>query len=360
MIVGDIIGSNAEIYNNAVELLKELIKTPSFSGEEDKTADLILKWLAALNIKAERMDNNVWTTNKYFDAAKPSILINSHHDTVKPNNSYTNNPFEAKEKDGKLYGLGSNDAGGCLVSLMAMFVHFYEQKDLKYNLVLAATAEEENSGPKGLNSILEFLPPIDFAVAGEPTEMHLAIAEKGLLVLDGYAMGTPGHAAHENTDNAIYNAMEDAQWIRNYTFPKVSSMLGKVKMSVTQINGGEQHNIVPATCHFVVDIRVTDAYQNREVFELIDSNTKSKLEARSFDKNSSSIPVSHPIVQAGVRFGRSTYGSPTLSDQAVLKCPSLKLGPGVSTRSHSADEFICLDEITEGIELYINIFNEIL
>ena len=348
------------IPHKAIELLKQLIQTQSFSREEDETATLIEKWFAGFNIKTNRNQNNVWTTNKHFDAAKPSILLNSHHDTVKPNKAYTNDPFEAKVIDGKLYGLGSNDAGGCLVSLMVLFVHYYEQENLQYNLILAATAEEEISGKNGIASLLELLPPIDFAVVGEPTEMNLAIAEKGLLVIDGSADGISGHAAHENTENAIYNAIEDINWIRNYQFPKVSDSLGKVKMSVTQINAGSQHNVVPAECHFVIDVRVSDAYQNQEVFDIINQNTKSKVEVRSFRLNSSSIAENHPIVKAGIELGRKTYGSPTISDQALLSCPSLKLGPGKSSRSHSADEFIEIAEIEEGIKLYINIFNKIL
>ena len=346
--------------NKAIKLLKALIETPSFSKEENETALVIEKWLVEFNIKTNRNKNNVWATNKYFDSNKPSILLNSHHDTVKPNKGYTNNPFEAKEIDGKLYGLGSNDAGGCLVSLMTLFVHYYDQDNLEYNLILAATAEEEISGKNGIASLLEWLPPIDFAVVGEPTEMNLAIAEKGLMVIDGYASGISGHAAHENSENAIYNALEDINWIRTYQFPKVSDTLGKVKMNVTQINAGTQHNVVPSECHFVIDVRVNDAYQNQEVFDIIKQNTKSKVEARSFRLNSSSISINHPIVKAGIELGRNTYGSPTISDQALLSVPSIKLGPGKSFRSHSANEFIEISEIEEGINLYINIFNKIL
>lgn len=349
-----------EITKKAIELLKQLIKTPSFSKEEDKTATLIEQWLTAFSIKINRNQNNVWATNKYFDDTKPTILLNSHHDTVKPNKAYTNDPFTAIEKDGKLYGLGSNDAGGCLVSLMSLFVFFYKKEDLQYNLIIAATAEEEISGKNGIASLLDLLPPIDFAVVGEPTEMQLAIAEKGLLVIDAYAPGISGHAAHENTENAIYNILEDINWIKNYAFEKKSEELGKVKMSVTQINAGSQHNVVPAECHFVIDVRVNDAYQNQEVFEIIKQHTKSKIEARSFRLNSSSIGINHPIVKAGIALGRKTYGSPTISDQALLNCPSLKLGPGISARSHIADEFIEIKEIEEGISLYINIFKKIL
>ncbi len=349
-----------ELQQEAFELLKKLIVTPSFSGEEDDTATHICSWFDEHKIPYNLHKNNVWATNKHFDKSKPTILLNSHHDTVKPNSGYTNNPFEAKLEDGKLYGLGSNDAGGCLVSLIALFTHFYASENLTYNLLIAATAEEESSGPNGLNSLLKIIPPIEFAVVGEPTQMNLAIAEKGLLVIDGYAPGVSGHAAHTNTNNAIYNALDDIQWIRNYSFPKVSDALGSVKMSVTQISAGSQHNVVPASCHFVMDVRVNEHYSNQEVFEIINAHTKSELKARSFRLNSSSIPENHPIVQAGIALGRNTYGSPTLSDQASLSCPSLKLGPGDSTRSHQANEFIYLHEIEEGIALYIKLFETIL
>lgn len=349
-----------ELYSDAVELLRELIHTPSFSGEEDKVAGLILQWLQKYGVECKRTGNNVWAVNKHFDPAKPSVLLNSHHDTVLPDKAYTNDPFDPKIAGGKLFGLGSNDAGGCVVSLMALFVHYYDHPDLKYNLILAIAGEEESSGSEGLLLLLKELPPIDFAVVGEPTEMQMAVAERGLLVVDGYAHGVTGHAAHDNTDNAIYNAIEDINWIRNYTFSKTSELLGKVKMSVTQIDAGQQHNTVPALCHFVIDIRVNERYSNEEVFEILDAHTKGTMKPRSFRLGTSSIPVGHPIVQAGLHLGRKTYGSPTLSDQALLKCPSLKMGPGCSARSHSADEFIFLEEIEKGIELYIKMFNEII
>lgn len=349
-----------ELQNSALELLKKLIQTPSFSREEDQTSLIIQDWFRQQNVAFFISGNNVWAKNKYFDASKLTVLLNSHHDTVKPNTDYTRDPFKPEISDGKLFGLGSNDAGGPLVSLLSLFSYYYDRKDLKYNMIVAATAEEESSGSNGLNSLLKELPEIDFAVVGEPTEMQLAVAEKGLLVLDGYSPGKPGHAAHDNTENAIYNALDDIQWIRNYYFPKVSETLGKVKMTVTQIEAGQQHNVVPGTCHFVVDIRVNDLYQNKEVFEFVDAHTKSKMAARSFNLNSSSIDVNHPIVRAGVKYGREPYGSPTLSDQSVLSCPSLKMGPGDSRRSHSADEFIYVSEIKEAIDLYIKIFSEIL
>src|SRR5690554_3431560 len=349
-----------QLYTEAIQLLKKLIQTPSFSGEEDKTAAIIADWFADKDIAVNRSKNNIWVKNQYFDAQKPSLLLNSHHDTVRPNENYKNNPFEAIVKDGKVYGLGSNDAGGSLVSLMALFTYYYSKKDLAYNVVIAATAEEENSGDNGLRSILSKLPTIDFAIVGEPTEMQLAISEKGLLVIDAYAAGVSGHAAHENTVNAISEAIQDIEWINSYDFPKKSKTLGDVKMSVTQIEAGTQHNVVPASCHFVIDVRFNDAYTNKEVFQLIDEHTKSKLLARSFKHNSSAISKDHPVVLSGIQLGRKTYGSSTLSDQTVLTCPSLKLGPGVSSRSHTADEYIYLEEIKEGTALYIKIIEPVL
>lgn len=344
----------------AIDLLKALIQTPSFSGNEAKTADLIQAYLYDNAIESNRLKNNIWATNKYFNDTKPSILINSHHDTVKPNQGYTNNPFEAKMEDGKLFGLGSNDAGASLVALLASFVHFDKRTDLKYNLIFAATAEEEISGLNGMSALLDVLPNIEFALVGEPTGMQMAIAEKGLLVIDAVAQGKSGHAANNNTENAIYNAMEDIHWIQSFVFPNSSPRLENVKMSVTQIHAGEQHNVVPAKCHFVVDVRVNELYSNKEVFQIIDAHTKSKMQARSFRLNSSGIADDHPLVIAGLKQGRSIFGSPTLSDQALLSCPSLKIGPGESSRSHRADEYVLIQEIEEGIDLYIAMMNEIL
>jgi acetylornithine deacetylase len=349
-----------QLKKEALELLKNLIATQSFSGEENETALLIMQWFSNHDIRFESDKHNVWAKNKYFDAAKKTILLNSHHDTVKPNKGYTKNPYNPEVSDGKLFGLGSNDAGGSLVSLLATFTYFYDRNDLNYNVVLVASAEEESSGLNGLNSMLQIIPPVDFAIIGEPTLMQLAIAEKGLLVLDCEAKGTSGHAAHGIGDNAIYKAIEDIHWFQNFEFPKESELLGKVKMTVTQINAGIQHNVIPATCNFVVDVRVTDAYSNQEVLDIVQSKVKCEVKARSLRLNSSSIPQDHPIVKAGIKLGRKTYGSPTLSDQAVLSCPSLKLGPGDSFRSHTADEFIYVSEIEEGIELYIKILKEIL
>jgi acetylornithine deacetylase len=286
-------------------------------------------------------------------------LLNSHHDTVKPNTGYTRDPLAATVEEDKLFGLGSNDAGGCLVSLIATFLYFYQQTELKYNFCLVASAEEEISGKNGVESVLDDIGPIDFAIVGEPTLLDLAIAEKGLMVLDCTALGTAGHAARNEGDNAIYKAIKDIEWFQNYTFERTSSTLGPIKMSVTVIQAGSQHNVVPATCNFVVDVRTTDAYSNEETLDIIKAHVKSEVTARSTRLKSSSIPETHPIVKAGILLGRKVYGSPTMSDQALIPVPSLKLGPGDSARSHMADEFIYIDEIRAGIDLYIAMLEKI-
>ena len=342
----------------AITLLKALIETPSFSSEETQTALLIEKWFTQNNIPFKRENNNIWAFNEYFDANKPTLLLNSHHDTVKPNQGYTNNPFEAIVKDGKLFGLGSNDAGGCLVSLLATFVHFYSNENLPYNIVMVASAEEESSGKNGLNSVLKQLPELECAIVGEPTLMQLAVAEKGLLVLDVIVKGTASHAAHNNPDNPIYNSMSVIEWFKTFQFEKISDVLGPVKMTVTQVTAGKQHNVVPAECHLVVDIRVNDCYNNTEILETVRKHLTAEINPRSMHLNASSIPLNHGLVQAGIALGRTTYGSPTLSDQSVLSCKSLKLGPGETLRSHSADEFIFINEIEEGIQLYIKILTD--
>ncbi|WP_282041315.1 M20 family metallo-hydrolase [Winogradskyella flava] len=345
----------------AIQLLKTLIETPSFSSEEDQTAMHIEQWFQNENIPYKRTNNNVWSINTHFDESKPTLLLNSHHDTVKPNNGYTKDPFKAIADDGKLYGLGSNDAGGCLVSLLATFAYFHNKKDLNYNLVIVASAEEESSGDKGLNSMLSIIPKVDVAIVGEPTLMNLAVAEKGLVVFDAVVKGTPSHAAHPNDNNAIYNTISVLEWFKNYRFEKSSEVLGEVKMTVTQINAGKQHNAVPADVKLVLDVRVNDKYSNQEIVEILKKEAPcDSMIPRSTKLNSSSIPIDHPLVIVGVEIGRSTYGSPTLSDQAVLSCPSLKLGPGDSTRSHSADEFIYLNEIEEGIKIYIELLERVL
>jgi len=350
-----------DLTNDAISLLKKLIETQSFSSEEDKTALHIEDWFKRNSIDFERTKNNIWAVSKYFDKNKPTLLLNSHHDTVKPNSAYTNDPFKPFVEDGKLYGLGSNDAGGCLVSLIATFTYFYNQENLNYNLVIVASAEEESSGPDGLNSMLSIIPKIDVAIVGEPTLMNLAVAEKGLVVFDAVIEGTPSHAAHPNDNNAIYNSINALQWFKDFKFEKPSKALGDVKLTVTQISAGSQHNVVPGHVDLVIDVRVNDAYSNSEISEILQEKAPvTKITPRSLRLNSSSIPVEHDLVKAGIAMGRTTYGSPTLSDQAVLTCPSLKLGPGDSTRSHSANEFIYVNEIEEGVQLYIELLEKVL
>ncbi len=337
-----------------IELLQRLIATPSYSREENLTADILASFLSGNGVReVHREHNNVWAYNLHFDPAKPTILLNSHHDTVKPGSAWTRDPFSPDIADGKLYGLGSNDAGASVVSLTAAFLHFYGAERLKYNLCLALTAEEEVSGQNGIESILPQLGELSFGVVGEPTGMHLAIAERGLMVLDCVAHGKAGHAAREEGENAIYKAMNDIEWFRTFRFPKESELFGGVKMSVTIVNAGTQHNVVPAECRFTVDVRVTDRYTNDEVLAVVREHVESEVFPRSTRLKPSYIDPSHPIVAAGVAMGRRTYGSPTTSDQALLSIPSLKMGPGDSARSHGADEFVCLNEIEGGIAQYI-------
>ena len=347
------------LFEQAVQLLLQLISIPSFSREEDKTADAIEQFMKQHGIVMHRKLNNLWAWNKYFDAGKPTILLNSHHDTVKPNSGYTRDPFDAKIEDGILYGLGSNDAGGCLVSLISTFLYFHDKQDLKYNFCLATTAEEEISGVNGLELIIPELGELDFGIVGEPTLMQLAIAERGLMVLDCTAYGKAGHAAREEGENAIYKALPDIEWFRTYKFPKESEVFGPIKMSVTIINAGSQHNVVPASCIFTVDVRVTDAYRNEEVLEIIRQHVSCEVKPRSIRLKPSSIDKNHPIVQAGIALGRITYGSPTTSDQSLLDIQSIKVGPGDSARSHTADEFVYVDEIREGIALYVKMLEQI-
>lgn len=350
----------AKLADDSINLLRELIKTPSLSREEDQTAAILKSFFKEHQIRFQEKANNVWAYNLHFDSSKPTILLNSHHDTVKPNPGYTRDPFAADIEDGKLYGLGSNDAGGALVSLIAAFRHFYQRTDLMYNLCLAATAEEEISGLNGIELILPELGVLDFAIVGEPTEMHLAIAEKGLMVLDCVATGVAGHAARDEGDNAIYKAIKDIEWFSSYRFPRESEVFGPIKMSVTIINAGSQHNVVPATCNYTVDLRLTDAYRMEEVLKIIKANVSSEVVPRSMRLKPSSIDKNHPIVLAGVEMGRNTYGSPTTSDQALLDIPSLKMGPGFSGRSHMADEYIYVREIEEAISIYITLLNKII
>lgn len=356
--------SNPSIHiliEEATNLLKRLIAQPSFSKEEEKTGDLIAAYLDSKGVPAHRLENNIWARNKHFDPAKPTILLNSHHDTVKPNKAYTLDPFSPLEKDGRLYGLGSNDAGGCLVSLIATFIYFFEAKNLTHNIILAATAEEEISGHNGIELLLPLLPAIGWGIVGEPTKLGLAVAEKGLLVLDCTSHGKAGHAAREEGENAIYKALKDIEWFRAYRAPRVSDLLGPVKMSVTVIDTDNRaHNVVPPQCHFVVDIRVNELYTFEELLEIIHANVSCDVTPRSLRMRSSGISLEHPVVQSGLRLGRTCYGSPTTSDKALMPFPALKTGPGDSARSHTADEFIFLNEIAEGIHGYIDLLTPVI
>jgi acetylornithine deacetylase len=331
---------NANLYSEAISLLKELISIPSFSREEHNTAGAIAKFLGVKGIEHTRIANNVFARNKYFDESKPTILLNSHHDTVKPNSGYTIDPFSPVERDGKLFGLGSNDAGGSLVSLLATYLHYYNEPSLKYNIIIAATAEEEISGHNGIEKILPELGNISFGIVGEPTKMQMAIAEKGLLVLDCVSSGVAGHAARNEGENAIYKALADVEWFSTYQFKKA-------------------HNVVPAQCTFVADIRVNELYDFDEILAEIRKNIRSEIKPRSLRMRSSLIHVNHPLVKAGLSMGRKFYGSPTTSDKALMPFPALKIGPGDSARSHTANEFIFTNEIEEGIRLYIELLKKV-
>lgn len=349
-----------ELYNEAVQLLKQMIAIPSFSKEEHGTARLLQSFLQQKGITAQRYMNNVWARNLHFDVAKPTLLLNSHHDTVKPNAAYTKDAFCPSVEDSKLYGLGSNDAGGCLVSLLATFLYFYDRHDLNYNIIFAASAEEEISGKDGIEALLPHLGKIDAAIVGEPTSMQMAIVEKGLLVLDCINHGKAGHAARDEGENAIYKAIKDIEWFSNYKFEKESELLGPVKMSVTLVNAGTQHNVVPAQCGFTVDVRVNEHYAHEEILETIAQNVSCEVMPRSVRLRSTAIDNTHPLVVAGESLGLKTFGSATLSDKSLMPFPALKMGPGESARSHTADEFIYLNEIEEGINTYINLLKQLL
>jgi len=350
-----------ELFNEAVGLLKQLIATPSFSKEENDTAEIICAFFTKHNVPFARVGNNIYAKNKQYDVNKPSILLNSHHDTVLPNKGYTMDPFTPFEKDGKLFGLGSNDAGGCLVSLMATFLHFYNQADTTHNVVFAASAEEEISGVNGIELVLPFLGNIDFGIVGEPTKLEMAVAERGLMVIDCLAIGRAGHAARNEGENALYKAVDDINWIRNYKFDKVSDLLGDSRLTVTVIDtDNKQHNVVPAQCKFVIDVRVNELYTFEEILNALKANLKSQFKPRTTRMKSTSIALDHPLVLAGMQLGKGYYGSPTTSDKALMPFPTLKMGPGDSARSHTADEFIYLDEIKNGIETYIKMVQQIL
>ncbi|MES2430781.1 MAG: M20 family metallo-hydrolase [Bacteroidota bacterium] len=351
---------NEILYTDAVNLLKQLIATPSFSKEENDTAEIIINFFETHGIPCQRVGNNIYAKNKHYDVNKPSVLLNSHHDTVKPNKGYTLDPFSPIEKEGKLFGLGSNDAGGCLVSLIAAFLHFYDRNDISHNVVFAASAEEEISGVNGIELVLPFLGNIDFGIVGEPTKLEMAVAERGLMVIDCTAPGRAGHAARKEGENALYNALDDINWIRNYQFPKISELLGESRLTVTVIETeNKQHNVVPSTCKFVIDVRVNEMYSFEEILEALKANLKSTFKPRTTRMKSTSIALDHPLVKAGIALGKGYYGSPTTSDKALMPFSTLKMGPGDSARSHTADEFIYLDEIKNGIATYIKMVEQI-
>ncbi|MDA0757442.1 MAG: M20/M25/M40 family metallo-hydrolase [Bacteroidetes bacterium] len=345
---------------NAIKLLQDLIAEESFSFNEEKTANIIEKWFKKYDIEFNRNKNNVYAKNKFFDINKPTILLNSHHDTVKPNKGYTRNPFDNSIDKGKLYGLGSNDAGGALVSLIAVFTYLYNKKKLKYNIIILASAEEESSGNNGITSIIPLIPEINFAIVGEPTLMKMAVAERGLIVFDLKIKGTSSHAAHENNDNPIINSIEVLNWINNIRFEKKSKFLGETKVTVTQIKSGNQHNVVPSELELVLDVRVNDCYTNNEIYEILKKEAPCEIKPRSLNLNSSTIYTNHPVVIAANKLKIEKYGSPTLSDQSKISFPSIKIGPGDSTRSHTANEFIYIDEIKKAIPIYLKLLNNII
>ena len=349
-----------QLYKTSIELLKQLIKTPAFSREEQQTADIIFNFFIQQGIAAERLGNNIICKNKFFDAAKATLLLNSHHDTVKPNPKYTLDPFDPIEQDGKLFGLGSNDAGGCLVALAAAFIYFYDKQDLKYNIIFVGSAEEEVSGSNGIEAVIPVLPAIDFAIVGEPTLLQMAVAERGLMVLDCVAHGKAGHAARNEGENAILKASKDIEWFHQYKFEKHSDLLGSSKMTVTVIETeNKAHNVIPASCKFVVDVRLNELYSFDELLDEIRRNVTSDVTPRSTRLRSTSIALNHPVVKAGIAMGKTYYGSPTTSDKALMPFPALKMGPGNSARSHTADEFIYLEEIKNGIEDYIEMVERV-
>ena len=346
------------LHLRAKKLLEKLISIKSFSFNEDKTANHIEKWLNENKIKTSRKKNNVFAFNKYYNPQKPNLLLNSHHDTVEPNDGYTNDPYEPITKDGKLYGLGSNDAGISLVCLIMVFIHFYERENLNFNIIILASAEEERSGENGIKSVIPLLPKIDLAIIGEPTKMDVAIAEKGLIVFDLIVKGESSHAAHKNDKNPIVKSSEIIRQISNMTFSKTSDLLGDVKLTVTQINAGVQHNVIPSDVKIVLDARINDKYSNNDIFNYLKQNLDCEVKPRSLDLNSSSISRNHKIILAADNLNFKKYGSPTLSDQAKIDCKSIKLGPGDSLRSHTANEFVYVNEIKDGINKYILLIEE--
>ena len=342
--------------DDTLALLQDLIRIPSLSREEAACADSLEQYLQARGQTVNRCGNNLWCQAPGYDSSRPTLLLNSHIDTVTPASSWKRQPFEPSVEDGRLYGLGSNDAGASVCCLVQTFLHL-SQKPQSYNLVLGLSCEEEITGTGGIERLMQARPPIDLAIVGEPTGMRAAVAEKGLMVLDCTAHGQAGHAAHNTGDNAIYKAMKDIAWFQHTRLPRVSDLLGPVKMTVTVIQAGTRHNIIPDTCTFTVDVRVNELYRNEELCEYIKTQVDCEVKARSYRLSSSGIDLGHPVVERCRQLGLECYGSPTLSDQARMSCPSLKIGPGDSLRSHTADEYICLDELSRGLQLYASLLD---
>lgn len=348
-----------QLTQEAVKLLCRLIEIPRISREENNAADMLEEYMRKdCGMNVQRVANNLWCIADGYTEKRPTLMLNAHIDTVKPTAKWTREPYRASIEDNIIYGLGSNDDGASLVCLLQTF-RALMHSELKYNLILAVSAEEEVSGKNGMELMLASLPRIDVALVGEPTEMQPAIAEKGLMVLDLKANGVSGHAARDEGDNAIYHAMEDIEWFRTFRFPKESPLLGPVKMSVTIINAGTQHNVIPAECCFCVDVRSNELYSNEDIYDIVRKNVGSEVKARSFRLSSSRIDPNHPLVAKAIAMGRTPFGSPTLSDQALMRFPSLKMGPGNSSRSHTADEFILIEELREGISTYISMLQDL-
>ncbi|MCF0189871.1 MAG: M20 family metallo-hydrolase [Marinilabiliaceae bacterium] len=341
--------------DESIALLQKMVAIPSISRDEKSVADMLQEELTGCGLSVNRHNNNIWLKQSSWEDGKPVILLNAHIDTVKPAAGYTRDPFVPTIEGDTLYGLGTNDDGASVVSLLAVFRYFDEMPQAPFNLIFAATAEEEVSGRDGIESILPLIGPVDFGIVGEPTGMQMAVAEKGLMVLDCTAHGISGHAARNEGVNAIYKALTDIEWFRTHQWDRVSPFLGPVKMSVTQINAGTQHNVVPDTCSFVVDVRVNELYDNKELLGLIKEHVSCDVKERSTRLNSSRIDVGHPIVRRGEALGMKLFGSPTLSDQALMPFPTVKVGPGDSARSHSADEYIRLSEIREAVDIYVKL-----
>ena len=345
-----------EITKKAVDLLSRLIETQSYSGEEQETANILSNYLRQHGYEVNQKGNNVWARSNHQDSTKPTLLLNSHHDTVHATSKWINDPFKANLLEGKLIGLGSNDAGGPLVSLLHTFIEL-DKKEQPYNLVFLASAEEESSGKNGVPIVLDDLGTIDVGVVGEPTSMDMAIAERGLVVLDCIAHGESGHAARGEGKNAIYLAMKDIEWFKSYRFEKESEVLGAINMTVTQINAGSLHNVVPDECSFVVDVRPNEYYSNTEMVDFIKEQVNCEVTPRSLHLNASGIQATHPLVQQAVALGIHTYGSKTMSDQVHMPFPTIKMGPGDTRRSHTADEYIYVDEIDAGIQIYLQLLD---